>query len=267
MLIDKKLLYFELQKTGSTHTRKILKEFCGEEAVIFGKHNTYDSIPSAILGEFEKKIKIGNIRNPWDWYVSLWAFGCMGKGTLHRVVVQPQKKASLQYFKNRTKKLLGLLDPQKYEWEKVYSNSRKPENFRRWLKMVVSSESLPIGEGYKESPFFPSVGLLTYRYLRLYSYQEKVSECKDMDYIKNYDKRNNFMDIIIRNEAIHEDLLKYRPLLGGNEVEMKMLLDSFSMKTNKSMRVDYRKYYDTETRKLVEQKEKFLIEKYDYTFH
>ena len=86
MLITDELVYLELQKTGCSHTIKILSALNNKNCKIIGKHNTYDSIPKEDQGNFESKLKIGNIRNPWDWYVSLWAFGCQKKGGLYNLV-------------------------------------------------------------------------------------------------------------------------------------------------------------------------------------
>ena len=75
MLITDKLVYLELHKTGCTFTRLVLAELFSDSCRIVGKHNLVETIPQDVLGDFETKTKIGNIRNPWDWYVSLWAFG------------------------------------------------------------------------------------------------------------------------------------------------------------------------------------------------
>ena len=62
MLITDEIVYFELQKTGCSHTLEILEAFYNKKSKIIGKHNTYDSIPKEDLGNFESKLKIGNIR-------------------------------------------------------------------------------------------------------------------------------------------------------------------------------------------------------------
>ena len=87
MIIGKNILYFELHKTACSHTINILHSIPSIEAKAFGKHNCYNDVPKEIIGDFESKIKMGNVRNPWDWYVSLWAFGCMKKGGLFDKVI------------------------------------------------------------------------------------------------------------------------------------------------------------------------------------
>ena len=66
MFVAQGLIYLELQKTGGTHIRRLLERYTGGKPV--GKHNR---LPAGSDADFI----IGSIRNPWDWYVSLWAYG------------------------------------------------------------------------------------------------------------------------------------------------------------------------------------------------
>src|SRR6476619_6662167 len=76
MFISDRIVFLELQKTGCTHIRDLLRELVGGQLV--GKHN------QARRRLFiEGKSFLGSIRDPWDWHVSLWAFGCQGKGSVH----------------------------------------------------------------------------------------------------------------------------------------------------------------------------------------
>src|SRR5665811_2112952 len=35
---------------------------------------------------------LGTVRDPWSWYVSLWAYGCMGRGGLHQRVTRTRSQ-------------------------------------------------------------------------------------------------------------------------------------------------------------------------------
>jgi hypothetical protein len=52
-----------------------------------GKYNRPD--PS-----LTNRFVMGSIRNPWDWYVSLWAYGCLCKGSVY---LQTNRPFSLRY--------------------------------------------------------------------------------------------------------------------------------------------------------------------------
>jgi len=268
MLIGDKIIYFELQKTGCSHTRDILSSIPSLNSKIIGKHNTYDSVDSCMLNSFEKKIKVGNIRNPWDWYVSLWAYGCMKKGGLYSRVTQSPK---LSFFGDGLKSFYRssrLIFKKPTNWLEMYSDPNNPVFFREWLKTLIGSKGVDIGEGYKSAKISAHIGLLSFRYIKLYTYEGNSTLPKliDFDDLYRHDSANNFIDIIIRNESIHADLLNYSTKLGVEENNLASVLNDFSVRTNSSLRKTYQWYYDAETIALVKQKEKLIIEKYGYKF-
>ena len=78
IFISEKLVYLALQKTGSTQIRHLLTSIIPGELI--GTHNR---LPVNLS---PKRIAVGSIRNPWAWYVSLWAFGCLGRGGFYHKV-------------------------------------------------------------------------------------------------------------------------------------------------------------------------------------
>ena len=259
MYIGDKIVYLELHKTGCSHVKKILDMAPSCHGMSYGKHNTIYDVPKKILGEnFETKLKAGNVRNPWDWYVSLWAFGAMGKGMLHGRVTSN--------FLKKLKKPWIFFIPSK-QWEEVYADASNPELFRRWLKMVVSQDrKKDIGEGYGKSKISSFIGLMTYRYLTLYTYDFQAAKKTLSDYneLLTFDKEKNMLDKVIKNESREIDLKEVMLKIGVPLPEIEGLLNTG--KTNASKRSQYQQYYDEETRALVADKERFLIEKYNYQY-
>lgn len=72
MYIADKFVVIEISKTGTTHINRILGETVKGETI--GKHN---SAPGELIGS--NKTFVASIRDPFDWYVSLWSFGCKVK--------------------------------------------------------------------------------------------------------------------------------------------------------------------------------------------
>ena len=77
MFLTSDLCYVEMHRSGSTHLVKLFEKYMPDGKKI-GVHNRpdqeiYDS----------NRFFVGSIRNPWEWYVSLWSFGCVKKGTLY----------------------------------------------------------------------------------------------------------------------------------------------------------------------------------------
>src|SRR6476620_582641 len=89
MLVSKKLVFLELQKTGSTHIKQLLKKTVG--GVNDGKHNQ----PGTELRESGKTF-VGSIRDPWGWYMSLFSYGCQKKGGVYLRTTNPARWKQLR---------------------------------------------------------------------------------------------------------------------------------------------------------------------------
>ena len=171
MFISPKLIFVELQKTGCTHIGKLLRHVLDGQQV--GKHNR----PTDKLLTVEDRFFLGSIRNPWDWYVSLWAYGCDHKGGLYTMVTAPGwrkllrghgwKKGPMSAALSATKAIKAGRHPD--QWAQCYSERNNAENFRRWLRLLNDRAYWhEIGEGYAQSAVCRTAGLLTYRYLNLF---------------------------------------------------------------------------------------------------
>ncbi len=264
MLISDKLVYVDLQKTGGSHILKILSGIPSLNSHIYGKRTLYHTIPENLLSGFDSKIKVGSIRNPWDWYVSIWAFGCLGRGGLHYRLTKLPKLSSVSGMK----KFL-FHSSERREWKHLYKDSSNPTLFRQWLKYILIERKSDFGEGYGESVISGFAGLLTFRYLKIYNYNFHLESESILNYNKliEFDRKNNFIDIMIRTENLHGGLLENASKMGIPFQEIEDSIDRIKEKTNQSARKFYQYYYDEETTELVREKERFIIEKYDYKFH
>ena len=136
--------------------------------------------------------------------------------------------------------------------------------------MLLEEENLVVSENYKKHPIAKEIGFLTYQYLKLYNFHsnERIAQLNNYEDVLNFDRENNFIDLIIFNESIHKDLIHNATLIGSTNDEMEELLNKrFHKKVNASQRNnDYQTYYDEETIELVRKKDRLIIEKYDYHF-
>lgn len=257
MFINERLLYFELHKTGCSHVLKILSSIPNFKGRIVGKHNSIYDVPQPELGDLNTKIKIGNIRNPWDWYVSLWAFGCMKKGGLYEQLTNKRLINKLKKPK--------LLFKSSAQWISVYENAENPELFRNWLKMILQTNRKDIHE-YKRLNENVKIGLLTTRYLHLYNhdFHKKAIELTHFDDIVNFDKIHNFLDVVLYNETLDADLFSLLTKLNIDQEILHQLITA--PRTNASKRKSYQDYYNTETINLVSSMDRLIIEKHNYSF-
>lgn len=242
MFISDKFVFLELHKTGCTHIRKTLNYLLDGELI--GSHN------QASRDLFtEERIFLGSIRDPWEWYISLWAYGCDNKGGVFH---------NLLHSKNRQR------------WRETYINTSNAEAFRTWLHMMHDPENFAdIGEGYSECSVSRISGLMTYRYLYLFctkvGEQQNLNQQPTFENIKNYDNENCFIDRFIRTENLEANLFRCIEEFGVNiPNNMKSEVLSIPKSNTSSRKFGPEYYYDIRSENLVAERERLIIDKFGY---
>ena len=264
MFETEKLIYLQLQKTGSTHIAKLLRENVGGSLV--KKHES--------LSEREtKKYVIGSIRSPYEWYVSLWAHGCRGRGNL---VSNLNKRFHFGYLLRKLtsnpgkiglvfQSIMSSITKPTSVWRDVYSDVNDSENFKRWLKLLLDpARRFDMCENYAEVCGKSEFGYMTHRYLKVYTTKGAWTGFKGGRYesLLEFDKSENLVDSFIRVENLEGDFLVALQDAGyrtdttlGNAVTK-------SEKTNQSPHREASDYYDDELRTIILEKEKLIFEKH-----
>lgn len=240
MFVAKNFIYIQLQKTACTHIAYLMSRIFDGEQV--GKHNsaTSEQINSSYYF-------ISSIRNPWDWYLSLWTFGVQGGGGLKNRLERTGNKA----------------------WHDVYSNSSDVELFRTWLKMINEPDNFCyLGEGYCDSMLQHICGFMTYRYL--YLCVKDVESLKNQEVnlsfldVSSFEKENCYIDFFIRQEELEKSFLMVMQKIDKLSLEQKKIILG-AKKNNISHRVfPLEVYYDHDSVAIVAEKEKLIIEKFGY---
>jgi len=285
MFVSDKLIYIMLQKTGSNYIAKLLSQTVGGKQINsckIGKHGwlkNYDT---------EKHI-VGSVRNPWDWYVSYWHFRrrVIDKNNNKFLIQRNWKKISSLLFNSMfnndyspfNRKNISLNDV----WLHIKSEIRKPvglyrdvlcgkpdkKKFKKFLYLIFDDERMrDFGEGYAESSIGSFSGFMTYRYFKIYEkdfFKEKFFKgIKNYNQLKKFDEENNILDFTIKTENLKRDLIeilnKTNHELSPEDINTIMC----SKKTNTSSHLKTSYYYDEEAVELIRNKEKFIIEKYNY---
>jgi len=275
MYISEKFVYTELHKTAGTHIGKWLKLLTTGEQI--GKHNR-------IPPEQRDKLIFGSIRNPWDWYVSLWAYGCDNKGS---VWYQTTDKVNLRYCREQlpremnissfsplvfTKQVISDLTKPTELWKNSYKYSNDPANFKLWLKLMFNNDrKFDIREGFGFSPISNIAGVLTYRFLKLFTNLDKLLYSKKLlskyNSIEELWGEHSISNYFIRMEHLEEDLIQAL-LMANIEISQQNteeLIAAKTAKTNTSSRKSLAHYYDDESIQLVYNKEQFLIKLFEYS--
>jgi hypothetical protein len=263
MYLAEKFVFVELHKTGCTHIVRLLQETTTGEVI--GKHNA----PSQkILGS--SRTFIGSIRNPWEWYVSLWAYGCDKKGGVYHQVTKKNTLSRVGY-NWLTDPLYSIfllrnnISKNPDAWLECYSRPDDPNSFRKWLYMLHDRKHWhDVGEGYGKYAMSHSAGLLTYRYLKLFCKNDFI-KIRELDDLQTFEKNNCYIDYFIHNENLEHDFFAALSLAGLNlPEEQKSRVHSISKTNTSSKKHAAAYYYDKETIKLVSDREQLIINKFGY---
>jgi Sulfotransferase family len=267
MFVTDKLVYLQLQKTGCTHIVRVMNELVGGRSV-GRKHGRLEK-DFALNG----RTIIGSVRNPWSWYVSLWAFGCQREGAVYGVTTSRRFGTHFYARKEHANQWLGgvwkeFVKPTAH-WKRLYADSDNPALFREWLKTVFDrNRAHDLGQGFGYSTLREYAGLLTYRYARLYLSDAMSLFSPDglrtLDDLRAFDRQHNLARLMIRTESLEDDLIAVLRAVDHSISQAAEAKIRSAQRTNTSRHKSFVDYYDAETIALVAQKEALIIEKHGY---
>lgn len=266
MYVSDEAVFLQLHKTACTHVTRVLQAHLGGGVSV--KHSPLSIDPG-------DRLVLGSVRNPWDWYVSLWAFGCMAKGSLFSQLTASRAKILIRSGRRalddpqsawpRISMAPFILTSDTNKWIDVYREANDPEDFRSWLKGILSKEGqVRISDAYSVLPVNEFCGLLTYRFVSLFSDQSawtmRSKSISNYEELKDYFEKHCVVQRFIRNERVESDLLEVFECL-----DVTANKDYFrGERTNSSSRKDVGFYYDEETVELVSHRDRLIIEQFSY---
>jgi hypothetical protein len=170
------LVYLDVQKTGSTHIGRILREALDERLIRFNKHKT--------VSRFNPdKVYTLSVRDPVSQYLSLFRYGCDKKGSLYKKLLRK-----------------GRAD--------LYVPTQ--DGFENWLKVVLTAEnSSLLGWRYSFSGCARLMGFMSFRTLSLNlpSPTFKLRRAKTREDISSLLSAHGMASHVIHNETLEQDLL------------------------------------------------------------
>lgn len=271
MFVSDKVVFVELHKTGCTHIRHLLKELVGGEFV--GKHNQIGS--GLLAGD---RLLLGSIRDPWSWYVSLWAYGCDHKGFIYGNATRDGVRLKGHGWKEHPLRAVRSLlahraNRHAAQWRRTYENVNDPGAFRAWLHMLHDERYWhDYGEGYGRSRASRVAGLYSYRYMKLFTCRDDGDEVEDgidgidsHDELVRHEQTHCFIDHFIRNERLEHDLFQALESSGIHVPERTRLEILARPKTNTSSRsggADF--YYDDASERLVGERDRLIVDRFSY---
>ena len=264
MFISKKICFLELEKTGISSIKKFLKSHIKDGEIT----RPHDYVTEDLLKK--KLFFVGSMRNPYDWYISRWSYGCMMKNedSMYKNLVNKRLSYSrIENIKGKYLKKFTYLKKQIFKnskfWSELYSDPYNAKNFQKWLKAILgSNKKNELAEQYYFSSFGKNLGYMTFRYLIMFTKPNNRNQIfnnlNSYNDIKNFDKEFNFINYFIKVENLYADLNKLFKTLNLNiENDLEKINTS-----NRNKEINY--YYDDDCKEIVKQNEKFLFEKYNY---
>jgi hypothetical protein len=246
-------IYLDVYRTGSTHVIGLLEQICEGRPVRAFRHSSLTK--ARPLGLTGGKRVFTSVRNPWDWYVSLWAYGADGKSAIRRHLARKFNRQELVALYDKT-------DP--------------VASFRRWLGVVHDPAILnaAMKEHMPESGLAPVIGLYTYRFLRVTTRYPRLLLRRP--FINSpagavsYHRMMKAYGAVLRNETLSDDLVNFviaHPAgFRSQAADIIRAADSRPANTSGRTLPSYRAYYRDIDAALVSNRDQFFADEFGYAF-
>lgn len=256
MIEYRNFIYLDVYKTGSTHINYLLKQITLEPEIRRNRHAPLTKVrPLTWKGG---KLVFATVRNPWDWYVSMWAYGHTKENPLY----------------DHIRKAVG-----KKELNALYDTSAPKTSFPLWLKSIHDPAFLgKVLKGHRlpASGLADFMGFYTYRFLRVtLPYPELLLRwpfVRSLDSAIALHRRLATYDVMMKSETLDQEfadfVVKYRDRCGFKEGAAALVNENAEAHKNTSVRTleSYRDYYTDELRDLVARRDRLFLDEFGYQF-
>jgi hypothetical protein len=263
MLVSDRYIFIDLPKCASSHIQRCLLSLLGGQRK--GTH-----VPASSGQIASGRPVWSSIRNPWDWYLSLWAYGCDGKGALYQALTTDmgwlRSRGWKQSIGSGLRGMVGWPRRNRKAWLDVYADIDDPHRFRAWLEMIHDPRfRADVGDGFAQQALADFAGLFTYRYLKICC-SGKMDRLGSHEALRDFDERHCYVDSFIRVERLPDSLLEMLEAAGFELPAGKVAAMRAARRTNASSRTrDSQFYYDAASALLVGQRDRLIADKFSYT--
>lgn len=266
MIKTDKFIFIHLFRSGGTFINEFLENNFTNFKMV-GYHRPLSLIPD----KYNNLPVVGNVRNPWDWYVSVY-YHClntyypMGTKTILNFILDFKRYD----FKESIKRLIDkswMTDidkekalshfPNTHNWEGKYLDNITKDDFISYLESDMGFFSWLIERMYlDENKSLQSVHLcrtedLRREFIRFLTHSTNVSR-KEINKLK--------INIINKSNSDGHHNNSYVKLIYDNDP---YLSNNFGYE---SRDYDYKKYYDEELKELIYLKDKKYIDYFGYKY-
>lgn len=260
MVVTDRFVFIEFPRTGSTHVKLLLRRLF--ECRSIGMHEPATPEVLASHSAF-----MGSIRNPWDWYVSLWTFGCGGVGAIYERATRA--KSTIQ-----NGPWSGLVfDPA--PWRAAYADRDALDinGFRSWLHLLCapSQSRLAFPQGFGCSDLHRHAGLYTYMFTRLFCTNSQTlhrpGALPDRGSVDSFIRSSCYITHMVHTESLSPDLETALTDMGMDLTESQRRTIHTAPRLNRSHRsLPIAAYYDDACLQLVAERDALLIKRFGYSY-
>jgi len=250
MIVTASLVYIHFFRSGGTFINELLTRYMNGRSL--GYHRPRRLLPP----EYRHLPAIGSIRNPWDWYVSVYHHAVnfsypIGARTFLNMLLNYARYD----FKESTRRLIDLTwmtpkdiataenhFPSSYDWNKKLTDNLTKQDFRSYLGC---------GRGF-----------CSWLFQHMYAVD---GSCENVQFCRAESLRADFKKMLILNigslpheiERFIDEAPRLNAMSGANP---------YLNVIPRPRDVDYHRYYDDQLASLVYEKDREMIDRYGYTF-
>jgi hypothetical protein len=285
VLVNDRMIVLRLRKCATTQVAAIVKLVVGGT---FRKSPEFGSGRPTSHGRLDIPLEgrrvLGTVRDPWSWYVSLWAYGCAGRGGLHKRVTRDRSAVSTlgaMWREMRTQRRLPRESFATYRavtrgstaWADLYADVDDAAAFRTWLSLVLDPREAPLLDPCYAATGLPDiVGLLSWRYLALFSRDPepllRPGTLRSADEVRAFDVAQNVCDDLVRTDRIADEMPGVFARAGyvlDDEQQTRLAeLTGEGASRNVSSHRAWSEYYDAATTELVATRDRLIIERHGF---
>ena len=264
MILGKKFFITEMPKTGTTFLRNYFAQYKDVELTIH--HETINQNKKYNLLNF--KCRIGVIRNPYEWYLSIWKSTCKekkGSPIYSDLVSIRVKLRRLKFNKRLIGYMLGQITKDRKKLSSLFENVHSKKNFNKFLDIMLNFKNRHlIGSEYSFVPF-KNLGYMTYIFFSQNVLRKNYNIVYNSSYklkdILKYNNLNLYTNIFFKTENLNHDLKKF---LTRNKIEIKSLKILDKNSTFKILKKNYKNFFTTRSISLINKKEDYIFKKFNY---
>ena len=264
MIIGKNFFISEMPKTGTTFLRNYFTQYKNIELTIH--HETLNENKRYNLLNF--KNRVGVVRNPYEWYLSLWKWSCKEKrgspiySDLISVRLKLRRlKLNCRFFSY----IFTQLTKDRKKLKDLFDDVNSKKNFNEFLDIMLNLKKRNlIGSEYSFVPF-KNLGYMTYVFF--------TQNVLRKNYNIMYNNKYEFSDILAINnsklytnyffktENLNHNLKKF---LFKKNIKIKNLKILNNNSTPKILNRNLKNFFSKKNILLIEKKEDYIFKKFKY---